>query len=228
MLFRSDTYPELCLFSPSPNSAYLFSNSEEERSTLPIEWVNKNNTINYIAINDRGTCLEFDSNDSKAIVSLRATRALTAFLNSLEEENIFLDITGMEYRVWAPVLKSALAANKNVFGVYSEPKSYTLSDVPTDGTIFDLSAKIEGVHPLPGFINFRDPDEDKICFIPFLGFEGARFAHVLEVDQPGPNIIPVIGVPGYQPEYPFHSYLGNKNVLMLNQIWKEVDRKSVV
>ena len=57
-------------------------------------------------------------------------------------------------------------------------------------------------------------DEDLVLFVPFLGFEGHRLAYVLEqVQPPGRNIVPIIGVPGFLPVFPFHTYLGNKNIL---------------
>ena len=76
---------------------------------------------------------------------------------------------------------------------------------------------------MPGFASLaRAPDESTV-FVPLLGFEGARFAHVLEAVQPDrPDIYPIVGVPGFRPEYPFHTYLGNRSVLSETRSWHNV------
>jgi hypothetical protein len=62
-----------------------------------------------------------------------------------------------------------------------------------------------------------------VCFIPLLGFEGTRVAYLIEHVQPrNENIVPVIGVPGFSPEYPFAAYLGNRSALLETQSWKNV------
>lgn len=56
-----------------------------------------------------------------------------------------------------------------------------------------------------------------------LGFEGARVSYLIsQLEPPGGKIIPVVGVPGFRPEYPFATYLGNRTPLMLTQAWKQV------
>jgi hypothetical protein len=59
--------------------------------------------------------------------------------------------------------------------------------------------------------------------VPLLGFEGVRFSHVLEQTQPlGANIFPIIGVPGFRAEYPFHTYVGNRVTLIQSESWRNV------
>jgi hypothetical protein len=96
--------------------------------------------------------------------------------------------------------------------VYVEPGDYRFSASPTDVTLFDLSEKIEGISPLPGFVTLSSRPGPEALFVPLLGFEGARLAFMLEAVQPKrENIVPIIGVPGFRPEYPFYTYLGNRN-----------------
>ena len=62
-----------------------------------------------------------------------------------------------------------------------------------------------------------------VLFVPFLGFEGHRLAYVLEqVQPPGRNIVPIIGVPGFMPEFPFHTYLGNRNILARGNLHTQI------
>jgi hypothetical protein len=107
--------------------------------------------------------------------------------------------------------------------VYVEPFDYKPSAIPTEGTIFDLSERIQGISPLPGFISLIERRPEKTCLVPMLGFEGARFAHVLEQVQPlGEKVVPIVGVPGFKPQYPFHAYLGNRTALSDSQSWRNV------
>ena len=135
--------------------------------------------------------------------------------SKIESKIIYLDITGLSHHVWAPLLRAAVASCKQVYVVYVEPRTYTFSRTPTEAEIFDLSEAIHGIFPLPGFGILSEPDDEElVLFVPFLGFEGHRFAYVLEqVQPPGRKIIPIIGVPGFKPVFPFHTYLGNKNIL---------------
>jgi hypothetical protein len=46
---------------------------------------------------------------------------------------------------------------------------------------------------------------------------------MLEAVQPKrENIVPIIGVPGFRPEYPFYSYLGNRLQLSETRAWHNV------
>ena len=121
------------------------------------------------------------------------------------------------------MLKSALSTGREVRVVYTEPFEYAFSKAPTEGEIFDLSERITGVAPIPGFTSLAEDAEDEICFVPLIGFEGTRFAYLLEqVQPPGRKIIPVVGVPGFRPEYPFHTYQGNTLPLRQTMAWKNV------
>jgi hypothetical protein len=135
----------------------------------------------------------------------------------------YLDITGLSHHIWAPLLRSAVDVVQSVRILYVEPLDYRLSANPTEAEIFDLSDKITGIAPIPGFACLSEAEEENTCFIPLLGFEGTRFAYVLEQVQPiGRNIIPVIGLPGFRPEFPFFTYLGNKLPLTRSRSWTSV------
>jgi hypothetical protein len=93
---------------------------------------------------------------------------------------------------------------------------------PTEGEIFDLSERILGIAPIPGFASFARVKDD-FCFVALLGFEGTRVAYLLEQVQPvGDRIIPIVGVPGFRAEYPFATYTGNRLPLMESDAWRRV------
>jgi len=105
--------------------------------------------------------------------------------------------------------------------VYVEPTDYRHSAAPTEGEIFDLSERIAGVAPIPGFASLNEVADENSRFVPLLGFEGVRLAHILEHVQPqGRKITPIIGVPGFRAEYPFYSFLGNRSVLVKTGAWR--------
>ena len=209
-------------FQLEPGSTYIHGTSVEERSIHPEEWEDAANDVVFVRISsfentpsrDFSRCTaEKDGVTSR--LRLRGADNLHAFVAKIKSRVVYLDITGLPHHVWAPLLRAAVAIPKAVYAVYVEPRSYAFSSAPTEAEIFDLSAEIHGILPLPGFGVLSEPeDEDLVVFVPLLGFEGHRLAYVLEqVQPPRRKIVPVIGVPGFRPEFPFHAYLGNKNVL---------------
>lgn len=133
-------------------------------------------------------------------------------LISPSNQCLILDLTSLPHSVWALLLRAGLNAGVALKACYAEPLDYQQHVTPPmEGEIFDLSDKIEGVRPLPGFASFHDEIEEDFILIPLLGFEGTRFAYIIETTQPkGGHIIPILGIPGFQPEFIFHTYLGNK------------------
>jgi len=43
-----------------------------------------------------------------------------------------------------------------------------------------------------------------------------------QVQPPGEKILPIIGVPGFRPEYPFYTYHGNQLPLLQTHAWRNV------
>jgi hypothetical protein len=72
---------------------------------------------------------------------LRSGVDLRHFWRSLDRSRVYLDITGLEHSVWAPLLKSALSLGLHVFCVYLEPEAYRFSRSPREGDIFDLALR---------------------------------------------------------------------------------------
>lgn len=213
------------IFKPEAGSAYLFGSSGEERSEHSSEWERQVQHVKFIRITvQESASFEFATNGASGRVALRSREQLQNFWNTISSETIYIDITGLSHHVWAPLLKVGLSSRgRRVIGLYVEPGDYRPSPTPTEGEIFDLSERILGISPIPGFASLSEPGDQNVCFVPLLGFEGARFAYLLEqVQPPGNKIIPVVGVPGFRPEYPFYTYLGNRSWLAQTRAWREV------
>ncbi len=209
-------------FRLAPGSTYIHGTSVEERSVHPEAWEDAATEVTFVRLisldvtrpPDFFRCIA-EINDVKKTLHLRSGAQLEKFFLKINSETTYLDITGLSHHVWAPLLKAAVSLQKALTLVYVEPRSYTFSPTPTKAEIFDLSEAIHGILPLPGFGMLSEPlNEESVIFVPFLGFEGRRFAYLLEhVQPPIHNVFPIVGVPGFMPEFPFHTYAGNRNIL---------------
>ena len=212
-------------------STYIHGTSVEERSIHPKAWEQAAIDVDFISFApvesttgpDFSNC-NIEAHGKTRTIPLRSGEQLRAFFLDLESEMVYLDITGLPHHIWAPLIRAAMSTPVKVSGVYVEPRSYSFSPTPTEAEIFDLSEAIHGIHPLPGFGVLSEPeDEDSVLFVPFLGFEGHRLAYVLEqIQPPGRKIFPVVGVPGFMPVFPFHTYLGNRNILGRSNLHTQV------
>lgn len=223
----TDTYSDLSDFAPEEGSTYIFGASAEERSSHYKDWESKVTNIKFVnIIEQQPTFFIAEENGiATTTVFLRANDQIKSFLESIQSKVLYLDITGLSHHIWAPLLKMALKIGcQEVLGLYVEPEQYRFHQAPKEGEIFDLSEKITGIAPIPGFIRLGEPsDEEKVCFVPLLGFEGTRLAYLIEMVQPpGGKIMPIIGVPGFRAEYPFYTYHGNQQPLLRTQAWRNV------
>ncbi|HVZ70946.1 MAG TPA: hypothetical protein VHJ20_01110 [Polyangia bacterium] len=187
----------------------------EDRSRLPC-WDDR-------ISRDPGSCSEIVEQDASNIgvkiagkeekVSLRDRDSLARVFQS--REIAYLDISGLAHHVWAPLVRVGLEVSRELWVVYVEPSRYRPHPSPASATMFDLSTEIGGVAGLPGFANLKGAkDETKAVFVPLLGFEGMRARQVaMALDPMPPNVIPIIGVPGFRIEYPFVAVSCNQEFL---------------
>ena len=219
----TETFDSLASFVPSSGAAYVYGTSAEERSAHSTEWeARAQNVLFAPVVEERPTEIQIDVEGKQLTLPLRSSRAIEEMWLSIETDTVYLDFTGLAHHVWAPLLRGGLATGKQVRAVYVEPMEYRYSQTPTQGEIFDLSERISGVAPLPGFASLARP-EDSAVFVPLLGFEGTRFKYLIEQTQPlDRKIVPVVGVPGFRMEYPFHTYFGNRSVLSETKAWRNV------
>ncbi|HWA54872.1 MAG TPA: hypothetical protein VG816_11925 [Solirubrobacterales bacterium] len=220
----SELYPKLDDFQPVPDSVYVFGTTPEERSAHSQDWENRATGVEFIRLAEEiDNVAKFTWNGEEASLTLRNSAALREFWSNFSGRVFYLDITGLGHHVWAPLLRAAGEVGGDIRVVYVEPTDYTQSAAPTEGEIFDLSEKITGIAPLPGFASFRIAPEDDFVLVALLGFEGTRFAYLLEMVQPpADHVIPLVGAPGFRPEYPFYAYHGNQSPLLDTRGWAAV------
>lgn len=192
-----------------PSAIYLHSHGSEERSHLDPRWVRSREDVQFEQI------VELPDENVELFgkqLSLRDQKGLVTALAGTPA--IYIDITGMTYSTWAPILVASLKCDCVTRVVYREPLDYTRHTHPTRGLIYDLSEKIAGIAPLPGLANLRLRPPDESVFVPLLGFEGARLAHVLESSEPSiERVVPIIGTPGFRPEYAAQALLSGRITL---------------
>jgi len=220
----TDIYSSIDTFRPDAQSVYLAGKSVEERSEHLQQWQSAAVDVAFVDIieEESNSAVLQSAADKPVRLPLRSSRQIEAFFRTTPGSCIYLDVTGLRHHVWAALLRGALGTRRRVVVVYVEPHDYRPSLTPTENEIFDLSERIEGIAPLPGFARLREAG-DSTCFIPLLGFEGTRVSYLVsQLEPPGGKIVPVVGVPGFRPEYPFSTYMGNRSALSQTQAWKKV------
>ncbi|QNO38176.1 hypothetical protein H4J02_03875 [Protaetiibacter sp. SSC-01] len=204
------------LLQPPPGSYYLHGpGAIEERGQLTPEWVAARAAtgVLFSAIDESDDSITADVGGTSWSCRLHDATSLQDMLRAMAGE-VYLDITTLTHRTWAPLLRAAVEADVPMRMVYLEPASYRRSTSPSPGLIYDLSERIDGIAPLPGFARVAGPSSRSPVFVPLLGFEGARLSFVLEsVQAPLDATVVVVGVPGFRPEYPFVAYAGNRVAL---------------
>lgn len=207
-------------FLPAPNSVYIYG-VFEQRSTHIEGWRDRSPDVRFVRLEELETPLvKTDVKELGEQISLRQRDHLEKLFDKIGRERVYVDITGISHHVWAPLVRCSVERGQKVSVVYVEPQEYTYSKTPMRGEIFDLSEKIHGISPIPLFVTLAVPD--KFCFIPLLGFEGTRFRYMMEQVDPGGDVVPVVGVPGFRPEYPFFAFQGNEPTLIETRAWPKV------
>lgn len=220
----TDVFDRASDFTPREGSVFIYGSSPEERSQVGHSWAAAGLDVVMARVVDQGPSnVTIDVAGAGSLLPLRSQGRLCSFLLHLGRNSLYLDITGLAHHVWAPLLRAAFTVGMSVKGIYIEPAEYRFSATPTEGEIFDLSERIAGISPIPGFASLSEARDRDVCFVALLGFEGPRFAYMIEqVQPPGRNIIPVIGVPGFQPQFPFFTYHGNRVPLVESRSWPNV------
>lgn len=215
-------------FVVEPDSIYLYGKSAEERSHFVDQLIARNiSDINFIQIKEIDN-ERIENVETGTEYFLRSSANIFNLLSIYTSKNIYVDVTGLDNRICASLIKNAIEFNaqgksEQVKVIYAEPQSYDILKFKTEGVFNNLSEKIDGIYPLPGFATIFPEDESDLFLIALLGFEGSRFSHMLEsVQPPRENVIPVIGVPGFRPEYPHVAYWGNKRPLEETDTWRKI------
>ena len=220
-------YSNISDFRPLSNSVYIYGYSPEGRSHMVDELKCTYSDIVFVE-------LELIEEEKDAVIDkatgskyfLRSSNSIKALFEVYCSLTVYIDTTGLNNRVSASLLNNAVKISKeknlNIKILYAEPYTYKIKQFKSEGVFNDLSEKIEGIDPLPGFASIM-PDSVEMKFIALLGFEGGRFTHLLEnIQPPIDNIIPVIGVPGFRIEYPFVAAWGNRQPLGETKSWNNI------
>jgi hypothetical protein len=219
----TETFETVATFRPEPGSAYVTGTSVEHRSRHDRLWEQSCSDVRfYRVMREAADEIEFDQTDGGTI-QLRSHSQLSFFWKSMPANSIYIDITGLRHSSWAALLRGLVKLDgKRVRVVYVEPDTYRTNPRPTQNVIYDLSEKIDGIRPLPGFARFRRELSAGV-FTPLLGFEGTRLQYLINQLEPsGQLIFPIVGVPGFRAEYPFITYWANRTALRESQAWKKV------
>lgn len=192
----------------------LAGDATERRGHIPLwDRIGKNEPERIISIKQKDNeIIEVQKGSSLVYeIALRDDSAVNELISS---DNLLIDISGLPQHIWAPLLKSAYSQKINTRVLYAEPESYKPHPSPASATLFDLSERIRGLGPLPGFARLYGPvDEEKCLFVAMLGFEGNRPERLVLQLDPTPKIIPIVGVPGFQLEYPAYTVACNRILL---------------
>lgn len=209
-LFTTE-YDRATDFELPEGASYIFAVSSEPRSEFASQLQAKTPSARFVRITQEGSAELFETDlAGHEKLPVRRRSAIQRFLADLGTGPIFLDITGLGHQVWAPLVRVCLEADIWLNVVYLEPETYSSTAHAELGTIFDLSERTDGIRPLPLFATLADQRPETSCFIPLLGFEGARFLQMLnEVEPAKGNVFPIIGVPGFRPHYPLDALIGN-------------------
>ena len=209
-------------FRPEPGAVYFYGRLEERSEHIEALKAAAP-AVTFVEVKElEGLEVSADIDGGERL-SLRRRDHIDRLFTRAGSGPVYVDLTGLSHHVWAPLARFALASLPRVRAVYVEPYSYRYSgDQSARGEIFDLSERVRGISPIPLFTSLAEVARENTWFVPFLGFEGARFAFVTEqMDPPPDRIIPIIGVPGFRIEYPFHSFSGNARVLKETGAWQK-------
>lgn len=207
-----------------PNSLYIYAHDPEDRSIHCAKVLKTNNhqtIFAEICFNEQDDTF-FIKGEESAILSLHSTLQLSKLLAPFQNNTIYLEVTGLSCRVAAPLLKYAMDNSIEMQIIYTEPSKYRLEEFRKMGIHKDLSETVQGIYPLPGLTNLL-PHRESPLFVVLLGFEGGRFSHIIQDQNPDrEKITPVLGVPGYRLDYPYISMWGNRNQIKNTICWQNI------
>lgn len=207
-------YEDCTKFEILDNSLYLYCVDVEDRSKMCVSHLSsKYPNTDFVE-------LEYIQEDEVRVIELNETFKLKSdveimgLIERYEKNRVYLEVSGMSNRLSAPLLKRALKLNKEVHVIYAEPDAYDPDVFRQNGLFENHPKQYDGIKPLPSLAAMSD-DDDRFLFVALLGFEGGRFAYLLDNVQPmDDRVLPVLGVPGYRMEYPFVSFWGNQSALL--------------
>jgi len=195
-----------------PNSIYLYGRGIEDRAILESNWrqAAEANGVTFLEVVEDADTIRLLTVDSDVRLEFtgRSRADAVAFFAAA---STYIDITGMSYAAWAPLVLAAVESQSSVRVIYVEPTDYRRSNTPTQGMYFDLSEGFEGIRPIPGFAALGIRANSDWHLVAALGFEGVRFSYVINELEPAiDRVYPIVGVPGFRPEFAPHALIANR------------------
>lgn len=187
--------------------------NSEDRSYMPAwENISENFPERLLSIVEESyERVSYTKGNDNGEIHLRSEKSI---VDAFSSERVLIDISALSHSTWAPFIRCAYNNGINIRVVYSEPSDYKSAPQPMADSLFDLSERFEGLIPLPGFANLKEVDEaQSTVYVPLLGFEGSRPGRLMIDLDPLPDIVPIVGVPGFKIEYPKYSVVGNRMFL---------------
>lgn len=206
----------------SESVAYVYAFSVEDRSRLAPDWMQRHPNASFVELDpEESTRAGFGwtADGRSGTVRLRSERELNAFIAGLSRPVVYLDITGLPHFVWIPLVRALLRQQIVTKVVYAEPEHYMPGPNSPHAEVYQLSDRIFNAEPIPGFASLSRELGSPVL-VSLLGFEGGRFARVQQIVQTsGERTFPIIGVPGFEAEYPFITYFANRLGLREGECW---------
>lgn len=205
------------------NALYLYGGDPEDRSEYCAKQLERTNPhcrfVSVIYYKDDTIAIK-GSEDVRVLLS--DFEQLDSLLGIQTDSILYVDATGLSCRVIAPLLKHAIDNSIELRVVYVEPEIYKIAEFQKIGINKDLCESVEGISPLPGMAHIV-PHHGSPIFVVLLGFEGGRFSQLIQDQNPDyQNIVPILGVPGYQINYPYISMWGNRYPLNNTKAWQKM------
>lgn len=220
---RTQTLRALQASHLKKDSIFIFSAFSDEPRLRPAAWPE-------LLQADPGACVEVvEQHPTSMLCRTNGTETrysltdLPALRELFRSPNVYVDITGLTHGAWAALLRASMDYVESIAFIYTEPGAYKEHESPSSSSLFDLTAAFGGVAPLPGMANLSGPEKHaKSLLVTFLGFESARAKHIAFDFDPQPQIMPVVGLPGFRADYPQITISTNNDFLDETRAYRHV------
>ena len=209
-----------------PGDVYVYRKGPgEDRAAIAATWIKRQTQrgVRFLAvIAEDQEWITIEEGRELTRLSLFDPSGLSSIVGG-EGTRLWIDITGLELASWAPWIRSAILSNIWTLALYTEPGSYLPSPSPVERLRFNLSERTLGPAPLPGFARISLPAPDDAILVPMMGFEGDRLQRVLgELPYKERRTFPLLGIPGFKADYPFHSLEANASELARSPLHRNI------
>lgn len=217
------SYRNLSLTDLPVDTVYVFAaDSNEDRGRLEVwaQLLEARPEACVEILEQEQTAVVYQRQGQRTRVSLTDTDAIRTLFTL---RAVYIDVTGLTHSIWAALLRIALNDVEVVACAYSEPARYQEHPSPSSSSRYDLTVEFAGLSPLPGMANLSGPEDGATpLLVPFLGFESARAKYIAYDFDPVPEIVPIVGLPGFRHDYPQITISTNAEFLEQTHAYRHV------